>query len=333
MTMAGPRDAGAGHVSGAPGHAALAGGRFGGIEIEPIRGALGADVRGVDLRRLDERTFRLLYDAYLDHLVLCFRDQTLAPEDLVALARRWGEIEMPPSPAERSGHHRYDGPPEITVVSNVKENGVPIGELGDGEVMWHSDYSFKEIPASMRVLYATELPPADQGATTQFLNTYAAWDHLPAELRQRAHGRTIKHDTAYDSTMNLRRGARPVADVRESPGPVHPIVSTHAETGHNSLFLGRRPMHYVTGLAVEESDALLDELWAHTVQDRHVIEHEWRLNDVILWDNRCTLHRRGAFDSSARRVLLAAQCKGQRPVEAPDAVDRMPHPRAALMHP
>ena len=298
-----------------------------------MRGALGADVRGVDLRRLDDRTFRLLYDAYLDHLVLRFRDQSLAPEDLVALARRWGEIEMPPSPAERSAHHRYEGPAEIAVVSNVKENGVAIGELGDGEVMWHSDYSFKEIPASMRVLYATELPPPERGASTKFLNTYAAYDHLPAELKSRIRGRTIKHDTAYDSTMRLRRGAGAVTDIRTSPGPVHPIVSTHAETGHNALFLGRRPMHYVTGLSVEASDALLDELWARTVQEPHVIEHEWRLNDVVLWDNRCTLHRRGAFDSSARRVLLAAQCKGQPPMETADAATRLPHPRAALMSP
>ena len=196
--------------------------------------------------------------------------------------------------------------------------------------MWHSDYSFKEIPASMRVLHATELPPPGQGATTQFLNTYAAYDHLPAALRQRILGRTIKHDTAYDSTMHLRRSARPVTDVRTSPGPIHPIVSTHPETGHNALFLGRRPMHYVTGLSVEASDALLDALWAHTVQERHVIEHEWRLHDVILWDNRCTLHRRGAFDSGARRILLAAQCKGQRPVEAVDAAHRGPHPARGL---
>ena len=315
-----------------PGHSALNVGRFGDIEIVPMRGALGADVRGVDLHRLDDRTFRLLYGAYLDHLVLRFRDQSLDPEDLVALAKRWGEIEMPPSPAERSAHHHYDGPPEITVVSNVKEDGMPIGELGDGEVMWHSDYSFKEIPASMRVLYAIELPPSGRGAGTRFLNTYAAYDHLPAELKRRILGRAIKHDTAYDSTMNLRRGSRPVTDVRATPGPVHPIVSTHAETGHNALFLGRRPMHYVTGLSVEASEALLDELWKHTVQDRHVIEHEWRLNDVILWDNRCTLHRRGAFDSRARRVLLAAQCKGQRPIEAADAAGRTPHPRATLMN-
>ena len=318
-------------VSAATGRAVLTAGHFGDIEIVPMRGALGADVRGVDLRRLDDRIFRLLYDAYLDHLVLRFRGRKLDPEDLVALARRWGALEMPPSAAERSAHHRYDGPPEITVVSNVKKNGVPIGELGAGEVMWHSDYSFKEIPASMRVLYAMKLPPPGHGPGTQFLNTYAAYDHLPGELKQRILGRTIKHDIAYDSTMNLRRGARPVTDARASPGPTHPIVSTHAETGHNALFLGRRPMHYVNGLSVEASDALLDELWEHTVQDRHVIEHEWRLHDVILWDNRCTLHRRGAFDSNARRILLAAQCKGQRPVEAADATSRMPHPRAAMM--
>ena len=305
-------------------------GRYGQVEIVPMPAALGADVRGVDLSRLDDSTFSLLYTAYLDHLLLRFRDQKLRADDLLAVARRWGELEMPPSKSERSAHHQFEGPAEITVVSNVKEEGVPIGELGDGEVIWHSDYSFKKIPASMRVLYAVELPPPEHGVNTQFLNTYAAYDDLSPALKQRVHGRTIKHDVAYDSTMNLRSGAQPARDLRTSPGPIHPIVRTHPETGRNSLFLGRRPMHYVNGLSLEESDALLDELWAHTVQDRYAVEHAWRVGDVILWDNRCTLHRRGAFDSKSRRILLAAQCKGQRPVEASDAASRKPHARARV---
>jgi taurine dioxygenase len=305
-------------------------GRVGSLEILPFDAALGAEIRGLDLRRLDDESFRILNRAYLDHLVVLLRGQDLSDPQLVELAGRFGPIEMPPSASERSAHHQFDGPPEITVVSNIKVGGTPIGELGDGEVIWHSDYSFREVTAGMRLLYALEVPPAGTGASTEFCNTYAAYDHLPPALKVRVHGATIKHDTAYDTNRNLRRGAREVADVRLGHGPNHPIVYTHPETGCNALFLGRRLKHYVNGLELDESEAMLDELWAHTVQPRFCMAHDWRAGDIVLWDNRCTLHRRGAFDSRSRRVMHAAQVRGQRPVEAPDARSRPPHPRACM---
>lgn len=303
-------------------------GQAGDMEILPLAGALGAEVRGVDLRQLDGDAFAVIHRAYLDHLLVLVRGQQLHDADLLALARRFGDIEMPPVTAEHVAHRSAEGLLGITVVSNVRESGVPIGELGDGEVIWHSDYSFREITAGMRVLHAIELPPAGQGANTEFCNTYAAYDALPDALKRRVHGMTIKHDTAYDTNRNLRRGAQAVDDVRTSPGPSHPIVYTHPETGCNALFLGRRLKHYVNGLSLEDSEALLDELWAHTVQPRFCITHEWRPGDVVLWDNRCTLHRRGAFNPAGRRVMHAAQVRGQKPAEAPDALGRPPHPRA-----
>lgn len=305
-------------------------GRIGKLEVIPFKAAMGAEIKGLDLTSLDDESFGVLYQAYLDHLLVLVRGQQLSDPDLMAVACRFGTIEMPPVTAEHVAHRHADGLPGITVVSNVRMNGVPIGELGDGEVIWHSDYSFREITAGMRVLHAIELPPAGQGANTEFCNTYAAYDELPDNLKQRVHGMTIKHDTAYDTNQNLRRGAQAVADVRLSPGPSHPIVYTHPETGCNALFLGRRPKHYVNGLSLEESEALLDELWAHTVQPRFRMVHEWQLGDVVLWDNRCTLHRRGAFNPDVRRVMHAAQVRGQKPAEASDARSRPPHPRAWL---
>lgn len=304
-------------------------GRYGRLEVVPLPGAMGAEVRGLDLAALDDESFKVLYQAYLDHLLVLVREQDITDEDQVAVARRFGPLEMPPAASERSSHQHYEGPPEITVVSNIKVNGVPIGELGDGEVIWHSDYSFREVIAGMRILRAVQLPPSGAGGNTEFCNCYAAYDGLPERLKKLVHGRTIKHDTAYDTNRNLRRGAAEVADVRLSPGPSHPIVSTHPETGCNSLFLGRRPKHYVNGLTVEDSEALLDELWQHMLQPRHIIEHEWRTGDVVMWDNRCSLHRRGPFDPNAQRELHAAQVRGHRPYEAPDAAARPPHPRAA----
>ena len=302
-------------------------GRFGALEVVPLSGSMGAEIRGLDLRTLDDSGFKVLYQAYLDHLLVLVREQTLSDEDQVAVARRFGTLEMPPAANERSSHQHYDGPPEITVVSNIKVNGVPIGELGDGEVIWHSDYSFREVIAGMRILRAVKLPPAAAGGNTEFCNCYAAYATLPDRLKKIVHGRRIKHDTAYDTNRNLRRGATEVQDVRLSSGPSHPIVSTHPETGCNSLFLGRRLKHYVNGLPLEESEALLDELWAHTIQPAHIIEHSWREGDVVMWDNRCSLHRRGAFAPNAQRELHAAQVRGHKPFEDPDAATRPPHPR------
>lgn len=303
-------------------------GRIGNIEIAPLPGIMGAEFHGLDLRRLDDDGFRILHQAYLDHLLLLLRGQQLSDDDMVNVARRFGEFELPPVTAQHVAHR--DTHPQITVVSNVKIDGAPIGELGDGEVIWHSDYSFREIIAGMRMLHALEVPPAEEGANTEFCNMYAAYDALPDTLKRRIRGATIKHDTAYDTNRKLRRGAVAVDDPRLGDGPDHPIISTHPETGCNSLFLGRRPRHYVNGCTLEESEALLDALWAHATQPRFQIAHAWRQGDVVMWDNRCTLHRRGAFNPAARRIMHATQVKGHKPCEAPDAAARPPHPRAYL---
>jgi taurine dioxygenase len=310
----------------APAAETVISGRIGGVDILPLPGAMGAEIRGLDLRTLDDAGFAILHRAYLDHLLLLIRGQRLDDGDMVAVARRFGEFELPPVTAEKVAHRGAH--PEITVVSNVRVDGQPIGELGDGEVIWHSDYSFRPVVAGMRMLHAIEVPPEGEGANTEFRNMYAAWDTLPAALKQRIHGATIKHDTAYDTNRKLRRGAVAVDDPRLGDGPDHPIVSTHPDSGHNSLFLGRRPRHCVNGCSPQESEALLDALWAHATEPRFGYNHDWREGDVVLWDNRCTIHRRGPFNPSARRVMHATQVKGHRPFEAPDAMNRPPHPRA-----
>jgi taurine dioxygenase len=232
--------------------------------------------------------------------------------------------------AERAGNRLYNLPPEVTIVSNVREGGEAIGILGDGEVVWHSDFSFKERPTAARMLVAMEVPPQALGGNTFFLNCYAAYDALSPELKQRLSGVTIKQADIIDTAMKLRPGASLDADIRAVPGPSHPVISTHPETGHNLLLLGRRHGAYVNGRSLEESEALLDELWAHATQPRFCYEHRWRAGDVVVWDNRATLHRRDPFDAKSRRVLYAAQVEGHRPYEAPDALARPPHPRAAI---
>jgi taurine dioxygenase len=181
------------------------------------------------------------------------------------------------------------------------------------------------------MLVAMEVPALERGGNTCFLNCYAAYDALPPDLKKRVSGLTVKQSNTYDTAMKLRPGASPDDDVRTTPGPSHPVISTHPETGSNALFLGRRHGAYVNALSIEESEALLDELWAHCTQPRFCYEHRWAAGDVVVWDNRATLHRRDAFDPASRRVLYAAQVEGHRPYEAPDALGRPPHPRSALV--
>lgn len=307
------------------------------FEVAPVNAALGAEVRGIDLTKLDDESFKRLHAAWLDNVMLVFRGQSVSAEDLVKLVRRFG---TPVSSrnlhqrdlAERIANKLYNLPPEVTVVSNVKESGKSIGILGDGEIVWHSDFSFKEEPTAARMLVAKEIPPHEKGGNTIFLNAYAAYDALSAEQKKRISGKTIKQANIVNTAMELRPGASLDADIRLVPGPSHPIISTHPETSRNTLFLGRRHAAYVNGMTLEESAALLDELWEHAVQPRFCYEHRWAVGDVVIWDNRATLHRRDAFESTARRVLYAAQVEGHKPFEAPAALSLPPHPRSTTFN-
>lgn len=305
------------------------------FEVVPADAALDAEVRGLDLRALVDATFAALHRAWLHHIVLVFRGQTLAAGDLVTLVRRFGT----PVISSKLHHYKLEGraanrlynlPPEVTVVSNVRDRGESIGILGEGDVVWHSDFSFKERPTAARMLVAMEVPAREQGGNTFFMNCYAAYEALPVEMKRRVSGMTIKQADIVDTSMNLRPGMSRDMDIRAVPGPSHPVISTHPETGHNLLFLGRRHGSYVNGCLLEESEALLDQLWAHATQPRFWYEHKWSTGDVVVWDNRAALHRRDAFDAESRRVLYAAQVEGHRPVEAPDTLSRPPHPRASL---
>lgn len=300
--------------------------------VIPTGAALGAEIRGVDLTKIDDATFNALHEVFLDHMLLLFRGQKFTAEDLVTLVKRFG-IPVTSSNlhkrdlSERTANKVFNLPPEVTVVTNVRENGKPVGILGDGEVVWHSDFSFKDKPTAARMLLAVEIPPA--GGHTYFSNCYAAYDTMSDEMKRRIAGKTIKQADIVDTAMKLRPGASLDMDIRTVPGPSHPIISTHPETGRNMIFLGRRHGAYVNGMSLEDSEALLNELWAHTTQPRFVYEHEWQQGDVVVWDNRATLHKRDAFQSDSRRVLYAAQVEGHKPYEAPDALKLPRHTRYA----
>jgi taurine dioxygenase len=278
------------------------------LRIRPTGAALGAEVQDVDLRALADETFAAVYRAWLDHQVLLFRDQTLTDEDLVTFSRRFGDLDE--APVQETGQRYVEGYPEIYVVSNVVQDGVAIGSLGAGEAVWHTDMSYLPDPPKASVLYALEIPPT--GGDTSFCSMYAAWEQLPAPLRRRVEGLRVKHDGTYNSGGYLRQGITPTDDPRTSPGTFHPLVYTHPETGRPALYLGRRRNACIEDASLEESDALLDEIWFEATRESLTWRHQWRVGDLVLWDNRCTMHRRDAFDPTTRRVMHRTQIKADR---------------------
>ena len=276
------------------------------IAVVPTGGSLGAEVRNIDLKRLDDATFATILRAFHDHSVLLVRGQTLSDQDLIAFSRRFGELDW--APVQETGRRFVEGLPEIYIVSNVKQNGEPIGSLGAGEAVWHTDMSYLEAPPIASALYALEIPPI--GGNTSFCSMYAVYEALPSELKRRIADLKIKHDGTYNSGGFLRQGVTPTDDPRASPGAVHPLVCTHPDTGRQMLYLGRRRNAYLVGLELAESEALLDELWAYVARPEFAWEHVWQVGDLVIWDNRCTMHRRDPFDDSARRIMHRTQIKG-----------------------
>jgi len=275
--------------------------------VVPTGAALGAEMRGVDLRQIDDATFAAIHRAWLDHLVLLFRGQSLDDDDLIAFSQRFGDLDL--APIQENGRRFVDGHPEIYVVSNVIENGEAIGSLGAGEAVWHTDMSYLEDPPKASMLYALEVPPS--GGNTGFTNMYRACDDLPEALRRRIAGRRVKHDGTYNSGGYVRQGVTQTDDPRAAPGTWHPIICTHPETGRQCLYLGRRRNAYIEGLELAESEALLDEVWGFATRDELTWYNTWRAGDLVLWDNRCTMHRRDPFDAASRRIMHRTQMKGE----------------------
>jgi taurine dioxygenase len=278
-----------------------------GIEFLPTGGGLGAEVRGVDLRKIGEAEFTRIHRALLDNLVLLFRGQKLSDAELVTFSRRFGDLDF--APVQETGRRFVAGMPEVYVVSNVVKDGEPIGSLGAGEASWHTDMSYLDDPPMASLLYAIEVPSS--GGNTQFINMYSVYEALPADLTHRIAGLRLKHDGTYNSGGYVRQGVTPVDDPVNSPGTYHPLICTHPETKRRMLYLGRRRNAYVENCDVATSESLLDELWSYTERAEFTWHNVWRVGDLVLWDNRCTMHRRDAFDPAMRRIMHRTQIKGK----------------------
>ena len=278
------------------------------VAARPVNPAVCAEITGVDVANLSAADFEAIEQAWYAHSALLFRGQTLTDDDLLAFSRRFGELDPPP--VNENGKTFVEGYPEIYVVSNViGPDGVPIGSLGAGEAQWHTDMSYLAEPPDASMLYALEVPPS--GGDTWLCGMEAALEALPKDLLERVRDLKIKHDGTYNSGGYLRKGLQATSDPATSVGTPHPIVCAHPVTGRPVLYLGRRRNAYVIGLPLEESERLLDELWKYATLPANCYAHQWRAGDLLVWDNRSTMHRRDPFDAESRRIMHRTQIKGR----------------------
>ena len=284
------------------------------MNVIPTGRALGAEITGIDLsKEISAAQREFIVDAYTKHLVLLFRGQALSFSDLLRLREVFGPPGLSASQLLGLGRKRYlpdEVPDDITIVSNIVDaEGKPLGSLGADEAFWHTDSSFTEKPISASLLHAIEV--TEQGGETAFLNMYAAYADLPPDLAAKIDGKYVNHSKVHNSAGVRRPEFAEVTDPSQAPGVQHPIVRTHPVTGRKCLYLGRRLNSYLVGLPLEQSEALLDEIWAHTCRDKYVWEHKWQVGDLLVWDNRCTMHHRNAFAPNTRRLMHKSTSAGE----------------------
>ncbi|SMP74592.1 TauD/TfdA dioxygenase family protein [Noviherbaspirillum suwonense] len=280
------------------------------FEVVPFEAPLGAEIIGLDLTRpVDDVAFARIHRAHLDHHVLVFRDQRITPSQQVAFSRRFGPLQI-----HVLRQFQLASNPEILIVSNIREDGKPIG-LGDAGQLWHSDLSYKEHPSLGSMLHAQELP--EEGGDTLFANMHLAWDTLPLELKRIVEGRKAEHSyLANYAELQRRSPWRPnltAAQIAEVAPVLHPVVRTHPETGRRALFVSEHFTTRIEGLPEDESRDVLDRLFAHSVRPEHIYRHRWLPHDMVFWDNRSLMHLAAGCPEHCRRKLYRTTIEGDAP--------------------
>jgi taurine dioxygenase len=280
------------------------------FDVRPFAEKVGAEIVGLDLSRpLNDADFARVHQAHLDYHVVVFRDQRITPQQQIDFSRRFGVLQIHVLKQFLLANH-----PEILIVSNIVENGQPVG-LGDAGKYWHSDLSYKELPSLGSMLYAQELP--SEGGDTLFADMHMAWDTLPEPLRKAVEGRNAVH--SYTARYSHGRNAenwRPTLSAEQLAQVAvvsHPIVRTHPENGRKALFVSEGFTTHIVGLPEDESQAILTELYVHSVRPEGVYRHKWQENDMVFWDNRSLIHLAGGTPDHLRRRLHRTTIQGDAP--------------------
>ncbi|MCJ8177850.1 TauD/TfdA dioxygenase family protein [Pseudomonas viridiflava] len=280
------------------------------FDVRPFAEKVGAEIVGLDLSRpVNDADFARVHQAHLDYHVIVFRDQHITPQQQIDFSRRFGVLQIHVLKQFLLANH-----PEILIVSNIVENGQPVG-LGDAGKYWHSDLSYKELPSLGSMLYAQELP--SEGGDTLFANMHQAWDTLPQHLREAVEGRSAVHSyTARYSEGHNAVNWRPTLTPEQLAQVVevsHPIVRTHPENGRKALFVSEGFTTRILGLPEDESRQILNEIYAHSVRPEHIYRHQWQPNDMVFWDNRSLIHLAAGCPAHLRRKLHRTTIQGSAP--------------------
>jgi alpha-ketoglutarate-dependent taurine dioxygenase len=277
------------------------------LAIEPLGESMGAVVTGLDLNApLDSDTIGELNDAFAEHIVLCIRDQDFTPPQYAAAARRFGE---PVTQLNKS--FNLPDLPEVGILSSEDKDELGTGKRVIRGTTWHTDHSFWAVPPKATILYALVVP--ETGGDTSFCNMRAAYDALPETTKRRIDGLKAVH--TYEASRAAKKMVALDTDEKKAtPDVVHPLVRKHLPTGKNALYLSTTRLERIIGLDREESDALIDELLDHATQPRFQYDHKWRPGDMVIWDNRCSLHHaNGDYPLDAKRLLHRIILKGEPP--------------------
>ena len=278
------------------------------MEIVPLSDAVGAEIRGVDLREsLSAKTFDQIEKAFHDFAIVLLRDQDITLEQQKVFALNFGELGSRNRPGTKPNELDEYGE-HVMLVTNVRENGKPIGSLPDGEMTFHADTAYFEFPSKATMLYAMELPT--WGGNTLFSNCYAAAEHLPENLKRRLDGQKAMQVYEYGTTLKTKERY----DRKNFPHYAHPVFREHPASGRSALFVSELMTEEIVGMPKAESDKILKTLFEHQKKSQFVYEHEWRVGDLVMWDNRCTIHARTDFPRDQRRMLRRLTIQDTNPV-------------------
>jgi taurine dioxygenase len=278
------------------------------LKLRPLAPALGAEILGVDLdAAMSDATFAAIWRAFVEHKLLLFRGQDLSPQRHVDLARRFGPVDV-----HVMSQYQTHGLPELYCLSNLDAEGRPNGKHPDkGTMAWHTDGSWRRVTGQATLLYAEEA--SEVGGETWFACQYAAWDALSDEEKRRYGTMRAVHNLDFSRTRRHPEEKLTEAQRNAVPPVEHPLVRTHPDTGRKCLYVGDHA-EAIVGLSVEEGRRIIDELNEKATQDEWVYRHKWRSGDLVVWDNRCLLHRATAYDpATARRVMRRATVNGEEP--------------------
>ena len=276
------------------------------LTVTPLSPACGAEIDGVDLSQpIDEATRAAIYRAWLDHIVLVFRGQTLSEDDQRRVAGYFGKVGERARPAERRPEgDAYDG--RFMLITNLRdEKGNPLGSLPDGELWFHHDMSYTPAPHKATFLHALEVP--SRGGNTKFANMYRAYDNVPDALKRKLAGRRVHH--IYDFAMVGRLDPDKV-DLSRVKNEWQPVFVVNPETGRTALYVNRLMTARIEGMSREDGDAILEQLFEIAEDPAIVYEHVWRKGDLVMWDNRCSIHARTDFPREETRVLRRCTVEG-----------------------